>query len=165
MLYGTALYCSQKMVPQNRSFRFPVKFWIFHIVIVSSNVSLSQFTPSKNGCNLFRFAIIISSYFITGRHSTSVVYQLPKLRRRVRFPLSALFYFHRNSYFPLRYIDNLIYLPRELLDGSCHPFRDLAEGGQAMVTYSDLFTFVIMLCAIITLVRDNKRKNNRPLPG
>ncbi|MVQ47156.1 hypothetical protein GCK47_16055 [Roseburia intestinalis] len=68
------------------------------------------------------------------------------------------FIFHRNSYFPLRYIDNLIYLPRELLDGSCHPFRDLAEGGQAMVTYSDLFTFVIMLCAIITLVRDNKRK-------
>ena len=40
----------------------------------------------------------------------------------------------------------------------CHPFRDLAEGGQAMVTYSDLFTFVIMICAIITLVRDNKRK-------
>ncbi|CBL10319.1 hypothetical protein ROI_34970 [Roseburia intestinalis M50/1] len=27
-----------------------------------------------------------------------------------------------------------------------------------MVTYSDLFTFVIMICAIITLVRDNKRK-------
>lgn len=68
------------------------------------------------------------------------------------------FIFHRSSYFPLRYIDNLIYLPRELLDGSCHPFRDLAEGGQAMVTYSDLFTFVVMLCAIITLVRDNKRK-------
>jgi hypothetical protein len=26
------------------------------------------------------------------------------------------------------------------------------------ITYSDLFTFVIMLVAIITLVKDNKRK-------
>lgn len=41
---------------------------------------------------------------------------------------------------------------------SCHPFRDLAEGGQAMVTYSDLFTFVIMLCAIITLVINYRHK-------
>ena len=54
--------------------------------------------------------------------------------------------------------DNRIYLIRELVDGACHPFRDLAEGGQAMVTYSDLFNFVIMLCAIITLVSNSKRK-------
>ena len=27
-----------------------------------------------------------------------------------------------------------------------------------MVTYSDLFTFVIMICAIITLVRDDERQ-------
>lgn len=35
----------------------------------------------------------------------------------------------------------------------------LAKGVVLMyITYSDLFTFVIMLAAIITLVRDNKRK-------
>ena len=32
-----------------------------------------------------------------------------------------------------------------------------------MVTYSDLFTFVIMICAIITLVRDDEEaENSRP---
>lgn len=31
-------------------------------------------------------------------------------------------------------------------------------GAGAMVTYSDLFTFVIMLCAVITLVINIKRK-------
>jgi hypothetical protein len=35
----------------------------------------------------------------------------------------------------------------------------LAKGVVLMyITYGDLFTFVIMLVAIITLVRDNKRK-------
>lgn len=35
----------------------------------------------------------------------------------------------------------------------------LAKGVVLMyVTYSDLFTFVIMIVAIITLVRDKKRK-------
>ena len=35
-----------------------------------------------------------------------------------------------------------------------------------MVTYSDLFTFVIMLCAVITLVLHiNSRKKQRPQPG
>lgn len=34
----------------------------------------------------------------------------------------------------------------------------LAEGDGKMVTYSDLFTFVIMLCAIITLARDGRHK-------
>ena len=33
-----------------------------------------------------------------------------------------------------------------------------------MVTYSDLFTFVIMLCAVITLVIYIKRKKQRPRP-
>ena len=90
MLYGTALYCSQKMVPQNRSFRFPVKILdISYRYRFLQCFSLSVYTVKKTVAIFFRFAIIISSYFITGRHSTSVVYQLPKLRRRVRFPLSA----------------------------------------------------------------------------
>ena len=33
----------------------------------------------------------------------------------------------------------------------CRPPNERREAG-AMVTYSDLFTFVIMLCAVITLV-------------
>ena len=32
----------------------------------------------------------------------------------------------------------------------------LVEGDGNMVTYSDLFTFVIMICAIITLARNGK---------
>jgi len=35
---------------------------------------------------------------------------------------------------------------------------DERKGAGAMVTYSDLFTFVIMLCAVITLVVNIKRK-------
>ena len=34
-----------------------------------------------------------------------------------------------------------------------------------MVTSDELFTFVIMLCAVITLVIDFKRKKQRPLSG
>ena len=34
-----------------------------------------------------------------------------------------------------------------------------------MVTYSDLFTFVIMLCAVITLVISFSHKKQRPLSG
>ena len=34
-----------------------------------------------------------------------------------------------------------------------------------MVTYDDLFTFVIMLCAIVTLVLNFKRKKYRSRPG
>ena len=34
-----------------------------------------------------------------------------------------------------------------------------------MVTYGDLFNFVIMLCAVITLVIYIKRKKLRPLSG
>ena len=50
------------------------------------------------------------------------------------------------------YIDNIIYLPRELL-GCYVSRRTLCERRLVlMVTYSDLFTFVIMLCAVITLV-------------
>ena len=49
------------------------------------------------------------------------------------------------------YIDNIIHLPRELL--RCYPdHRSIERGLGAMVTYYDLFTFVIMLCSVITLV-------------
>lgn len=34
-----------------------------------------------------------------------------------------------------------------------------------MVTYSDLFSFVIMLCAVVTLVVFIKRKKQRPRSG
>lgn len=34
-----------------------------------------------------------------------------------------------------------------------------------MVTYDELFTFVIMLCAVITLVIYIKRKKQRPRSG
>lgn len=34
----------------------------------------------------------------------------------------------------------------------------LVKGDGNMVTYSDLFTFVIMICAIITLIRNDKDK-------
>lgn len=34
-----------------------------------------------------------------------------------------------------------------------------------MVTYSDLFTFVIMLCAVITLVINIMHKKQRPRSG
>ena len=34
-----------------------------------------------------------------------------------------------------------------------------------MVTYSDLFTFVIMLCAVITIVITFMHKKERPRPG
>jgi len=45
----------------------------------------------------------------------------------------------------------IIYLPRELL--RCYPGRRSIERGLgAMVTYYDLFTFVVMLCSVITLV-------------
>ena len=39
----------------------------------------------------------------------------------------------------------------------CQP-PDERKGAGAMVTYSDLFTFVIILCAVITLVIYIKRK-------
>ncbi len=34
-----------------------------------------------------------------------------------------------------------------------------------MVTYSDLFTFIIMLCAIITIVRNDRKKITVQLPA
>ena len=34
-----------------------------------------------------------------------------------------------------------------------------------MVTYGDLFTFVIMLCAVVTLVINLMHKKQRPRPG
>nr|DAG21495.1 MAG TPA: holin [Caudoviricetes sp.] len=53
-----------------------------------------------------------------------------------------------------------MYLPRQL-EGRIHPFRSLAKGVVLMyVTYDDLFTFVLMIVAIITLVKSfyDKRK-------
>ncbi len=48
----------------------------------------------------------------------------------------------------------LVDIIEELAGRSCHPFRSNAERGDEMVTYSDLFTFIIMLCAIITLAHN-----------
>lgn len=54
--------------------------------------------------------------------------------------------------------DNIIYLTGQPKDGSPSA-PSLAEGmGYMMVTYNDLFTFVIMLCAVITLVGNFKHK-------
>ena len=51
----------------------------------------------------------------------------------------------------------IVYLPREP-NGRLRQPPDERKGAGAMVTYSDLFTFVIMLCAVITLVINIKRK-------
>ena len=53
------------------------------------------------------------------------------------------------------YHDNIICLPREPEGRLRQPPRK--EAG-AMVTYSDLFSLVIMLCAVITLVIYATRK-------
>lgn len=47
--------------------------------------------------------------------------------------------------------DNIICLPREPMGRLFQPLDARKEAG-AMVTYSDLIQFVIMLCAVITLV-------------
>lgn len=60
--------------------------------------------------------------------------------------------------------DNIICLLREP-KGRLRQPPDERKGAGAMVTYSDLFTFVIMLCAVITLVINIKRKKQRPRPG
>ena len=52
------------------------------------------------------------------------------------------------------YIDNNI-LTQGAEGAICQPPDERKEAG-AMVTYSDLFTFVIMLGAVISLVRHNK---------
>ena len=54
-------------------------------------------------------------------------------------------------------LDNIIYLAWQPVD-VLQPDPSLAERGGSMVTYSDLFTFVIMLCAIITLVSNRRNK-------
>lgn len=56
------------------------------------------------------------------------------------------------------YHDNIIYLPRGPL-GRYVSRRTLCERGLVlMVTYTELFQFVIMLCAVITLVIHFTRK-------
>lgn len=54
-------------------------------------------------------------------------------------------------------IDSIIHLTREP-EGRLRQPPNKRKGAGAMVTYSDLFTFVIMLCAVITLVVNIKRK-------
>ena len=50
--------------------------------------------------------------------------------------------------------NRIIYLPRKLGGTAFHSFRSLAEGVVLMyVTYDNLFTFVLMIVAIITLVK------------
>ena len=54
----------------------------------------------------------------------------------------------------------IIYLARQLGE-RIHPFRSLAKGVVLMyVTYDNLFTFVLIIIAIITLVKSfyDKRK-------
>ena len=38
------------------------------------------------------------------------------------------------------------------VDGAIYQLPDMMKGVGAMVTYSDLFAFVIMICAVITLM-------------
>ena len=45
-----------------------------------------------------------------------------------------------------------MYLPREPMGRLCQPLRYKRKGLVLMVTYSELFQFVTMLCAVITLV-------------
>nr|DAY74772.1 MAG TPA: hypothetical protein [Caudoviricetes sp.] len=56
----------------------------------------------------------------------------------------------------IRKPENIICLIRQPVGRSYHPFLVLWKGMVNMVTYSDLFTFVIMICAIITLARNGK---------
>ena len=50
------------------------------------------------------------------------------------------------------HIDNIIYLPRSCWGVMSAAGRFYRRRLVLMVTYSDLFQFVIMLCAVITLV-------------
>ena len=55
----------------------------------------------------------------------------------------------------------IIYLPRQPV-GRLYPFRVLRKGVVLMyVTYSDLFTFVTMLVAVITLVITINKHNKK----
>lgn len=52
---------------------------------------------------------------------------------------------------------HIVCLPRDLL--WCYVIRrTLWKEAGAMVTYDELFSFVIMLCAVIALVLDFRRK-------
>lgn len=62
----------------------------------------------------------------------------------------------------IQVFENIICLPGESL--GCYVSRRTRERRLVlMVTYSDLFTFVIMLCAVITLVLTTlNHKNSAP---
>nr|DAO28504.1 MAG TPA: hypothetical protein [Inoviridae sp.] len=56
-------------------------------------------------------------------------------------------------YLQVRCTLTIVYL-HDNWKGRSHPFRSLAKGVVLMyVTYNDLFTFVLMIVAIITLVK------------
>ena len=57
-----------------------------------------------------------------------------------------------------RYQDNIIYLPRGPLGRYVSRWTLCERRLVLMVTYSDLFSFVIMLCAVITLAIHITRK-------
>ena len=59
----------------------------------------------------------------------------------------------------------IMYLPREPMGRLCQPLRYKRKGLVLMVTYSELFQFVTMLCAVITLVILVSRKKQRPRSG
>lgn len=52
----------------------------------------------------------------------------------------------------------IIYLPREPMGRTLQPLEYLRKGLGLMVTFSDLIQFVIMLCAVVTLVIYISRK-------
>lgn len=58
----------------------------------------------------------------------------------------------------LQYLDNIIYLPREPTGRYLAAYMQKKGWPVLMyVTYGDLFTFVIMLCTVITLVYKHKK--------
>lgn len=84
-------------------------------------------------------------------HGTFCISNEESITQRNLAPSTAQFCAHLHH-------DNIICLPGQPKDGSPSA-PSLAEGmGYMMVTYSDLFTFVIMLCAVITLVCNFKHK-------
>lgn len=53
-------------------------------------------------------------------------------------------------------LDNIICLPRQP-EGRFSSVSSLVGRGDNMVTYGDLFNFVIMLCAVIALILTHKK--------
>lgn len=75
MLYGTALYCSQKMVPQNRSFRFPVK-----TLDISLFFPPFYCYPHTNTCTFF----MQSKSGFPGKFLSGLTFSCPALHNAIR---------------------------------------------------------------------------------